>query len=207
MAKKLTDAEARKIMKASGFVPLVQYQSSMTPWLSKCIKCKREVSPSLNNVKTKGVNCGYCSGNIVHSEDAVKLMKKANLEPLSEFPGASKAWECECLRCGKIVNPSYKSVRTNGAGCKYCGRIKAANSNRIDEVEAIKLMKAVGLLPLEPYVSSGKPWKSKCMKCKREVTPRLSMVKSKKSGCTYCAGVRVDEEDALKMLKNSNSNH
>jgi hypothetical protein len=201
VAKKITDAEARKVMRASGFAPLVPYVSSATPWKSKCLKCKKEVSPSFNNVRTKGVRCSFCSGNAVHPDDAMKLMKKAKLKPLVDFPGASKSWKSKCLVCGKEVTPSYKSVRTNGGGCKYCARVNAGISNRTDDNEAIETMKAAGLLPLEPFVGSSHPWKSRCMKCKREVTPRLSMVKSKKSSCAYCAGVRVDEKEALRTLK------
>jgi hypothetical protein len=206
MAKRLTDSEARKIMVAAGFKPQVPFRSSSTPWLSICVKCKREVSPNLNSVKSKGTGCRFCSGNAVHPDDALKVMEKAKLKPLVKFPGAGKPWKCKCLVCGKAVTPRYKSVRTNGGGCKYCARVSAGKSNRTNEKDAIEIMKAVGLLPLEPFLSSGQPWKSWCMKCKREVKPRLATVKSRKSGCAYCAGRRVEEKEALRTLKRLNLN-
>ncbi len=187
-------------MLAAGFKPLVPYEKSSTPWKSKCVRCKREVSPTLNNVKSKGVTCQYCAGNAVHIDDVKKIILKAKLKPLVKFPGAKKPWKCECLVCGQKVSPTYSSVK-QGGGCKYCARKKVGLANKTDEIDAIERMKAAGLQPLEPYRDSSTPWKCRCMKCKRVITPRLSMVKSKKSGCAYCAGVRVDEKDALKLLK------
>jgi hypothetical protein len=200
MAKAILDSEARKIMLSAGFKPLVPYENSSIPWKSKCLKCKKEVSPTFNNVKSKGVSCPYCSGNAVHIDDVRKTFSKARLKPLEEFPGAKKPWKCECLVCGEIVSPTYSSVKSGG-GCRVCARKKVGLAIRTKDSEAIEIMKASGLKPLEPFKSSGTPWKCRCMKCKREVTPRLSMVKSNKSGCAYCAGVRVDEKEALKILK------
>ena len=201
MARRFTDSEARKIMIDAGLKPLVPFTSSSTPWLSKCMKCKKEVKPTFNNVTSKGAGCAYCAGNAVHPDDAIKIMRKAKLKPLVGFPGGAKPWVSECLVCGEKVSPSYKSVRANGGGCKYCGRIKAGLSNRLSEEEAIKIMKSVGLIPLEPYTSSSKPWKAKCKKCKNVVSPNLALVKFRGSGCAYCAGRRVDEQYAHKILK------
>lgn len=201
MGKRLTDSEARKIMIAAGLKPLVPYESSSTPWISQCQKCKRTVSPNLNSVSSKGTSCRYCSGNLVHPDDALKLMKDSRLKPLTNFPGASRPWKSICLVCKRTVSPSYKSVRTNGGGCKYCGREKARLSNRTNESEAIKVMKSVGLIPLEPYTSSNKPWRARCKKCKKVVTPRYSLVKSRGSGCAYCAETRVNSQDAIRIFK------
>lgn len=200
VARGISDADARKVMLAAGFKPLVPYEKSSTPWKSRCLKCKKEVSPSFNSVKTKGVTCKFCSGNAVHIDDALKIIKAAKLKPLENFPGAKKPWKCECLICGDTVSPTFSSVK-QGGGCKFCARKKVGQAIRIKANEAIKIMKAAGLQPLEPYFSSSSPWKCKCIKCKKIVTPRLSMVKSKNSGCAYCAGKRVDIADAEKVFR------
>ncbi len=200
MARVISDSEARRVMRAAGFEPLVPYEKSSVPWKSRCLRCKKVVTPSFNNVKTKGVACPYCSGNAVHIDDVMKIIKTARLKPLVTFPGAKKPWKCECLICGGTVSPTFSSVK-QGGGCKFCARKKVGLKNRTNEMEAVKIMRAAGLKPLESFVNSGTPWKCRCMKCKNVVTPRLSMVRSKKSGCAYCAGVRVDEEEALKVLK------
>ena len=46
-------------------------------------------------------------------------MRAAGLEPLEDYPGASKPWRLRCLKCGKEVTPLFSNVR-NGSGCKYC---------------------------------------------------------------------------------------
>lgn len=204
MAERLTNKEARAIMAAANLKPLTLYESVSRPWPSICLICKHEVSPTLNNVKKSGKGCGYCAGNLVHPQDALKVMTKAGLETLEEFPGASKPWKCRCTRCGAIVSPRYKSVRLGSNGCNLCGRAEAGLKNRISEETAREIMLNAGLVPLEPYESSSKPWKSQCRNCKRVVTPRLAMVKSKKSGCAYCAGRRVDEDDAMLLMKENN---
>jgi hypothetical protein len=132
---------------------------------------------------------------------AITLMLEAKIKPLEPYPGGAVPWKCKCLVCGNIIKPRLKSIKRGGGGCKYCGRIKAGLNNRIDEKVALKLMKSVGLKPLVPYTSSGKPWKSRCLNCMKIVSPHLSQVKARGSGCTYCAGRKVDPRDALAIFK------
>ena len=188
------------MMLAANLHPLEPYKSSSTPWISECLRCKKTVKPSFNNVKSKGGACPYCAGNAVHIDDVTEILEKAKLKPLEVFPGSKKPWKCKCLNCGETVSPTFSSVK-QGGGCRFCARKKVGLANKTNEREAINIMKAAGLKPLEPYLGSGIPWKCRCMKCKNVITPRLSMVKSNKSGCAYCAGVRVDEKEALKILK------
>jgi hypothetical protein len=202
MARNISNDEARQIMLASGFKPLVPYVKSSSPWLSICLKCKKEVSPSLNNVKSKGVTCQYCSGNAVHIDDVMKIMKMAKLNPLEEFPGAKQPWKCKCLICKNSISPTFSSVK-RGGGCRYCARKIVGDKARTSESVAIEIMKKAGFLPLEKFVSSGAPWKSKCLTCNKVVSPRLAMIKNKGSGCAYCSGVKVDPVDAIKLFRKS----
>ena len=130
-------------------------------------------------------------------------MSRAKLKPLVAFPGAGKPWKSKCLTCGRTIFPKYRTVRKTLGGCKPCGRIKAGRKNRTDEAEAIAMMRSVGLEPLEPYRRGNAAWKSRCMKCNRVVAPHFALVKSKKSGCAYCAGARVDAKYAEKIFENS----
>ena len=61
-------------------------------------------------------------------------------------------------------------------------------------------MKTVGLLPLEPYVNSKHPWKSKHLKCGRMVAPTYNSIQRGQKGCAYCAGVAVDPIAARKLF-------
>lgn len=134
-------------------------------------------------------------------EQAAQVMRAAKLEPIDEYPGRTKPWKCKCLDCGETVFPSLGAVRTNGGGCRDCGLKKSANSRRMDSTEAIKIMKANGLIPLEPYTNSGKAWLCRCAKCGREVKPSLTNVKQGHSGCAYCAKRKVHPSDAEKLVK------
>ena len=82
---------ALRIMKKSGFLPLVEFPGSNKPWKSKCTKCNKTTSPTYWNV-SKGTGCKYCSGRAVEPLDAVSAMKKRGLKTLEPFPGATKGW-------------------------------------------------------------------------------------------------------------------
>jgi hypothetical protein len=51
------------------------------------------------------------------------------------------------------------------------GRIGGV-SHKIAEEVAVALMLSKNLKPLEPYPGRAKPWKSLCLICKNEVSPR-----------------------------------
>jgi hypothetical protein len=75
---------------------------------------------------------------------------------------------------------------------------------KIDENVAVALMLNAGYRPLEPYKSVDTPWKSECVTCRRVVQPNLGNVKSGHSSCAYCAGTRVDVDEAIVLLSERN---
>jgi recombinational DNA repair protein (RecF pathway) len=208
--KKATDSrrtkekEAVKFMKQAGAIPLEPYKNSKDPWLCRCVKCKREISPAYGNVKNNGTNpCAYCSKKKVHPDDAVKLMKKSNLEPLTPFPGAASKWKCKCLLCGGIVYPMYSWIVAGQGGCAPCGYKQSGLRGRVPDKLAIARMKKAGLSPIDPYPGSGKPWKSKCSKCKSIISPTYNSIASG-GGCGVCAGKIVVPEVAEKLMRKAN---
>ena len=66
-----------------------------------------------------------------------------------------------------------------------------AMSVKMDEKEAKAIMLASNLKPLEPYPGGAKPWKCKCLKCGKTVTPRLKLIKNGVGGCKYCGRVKA----------------
>lgn len=64
-----------------------------------------------------------------------------------------------------------------------------------DPLMAEKVMLRAGLKPLEPYKTAHTNWKCECLKCGKVVSPRYSTVRSG-AGCAYCAGSKIDPEDA-----------
>jgi hypothetical protein len=48
-------------MKAAGFTPLEPFRNVGSPWTSLCAGCGSVVSPTLNNVRTRGACCAHCA--------------------------------------------------------------------------------------------------------------------------------------------------
>jgi recombinational DNA repair protein (RecF pathway) len=201
VAQRLSDLEARKIMISAGAKPLVVFPGMTKPWLSKCMKCKKEITPTLGNVKNNGTKpCAYCSKKKVHPDDAAKIMLKAGLEPLILYPGSNKKWKCRCMNCGDIVNPMHSWIVAGQGGCKKCGNAKTREKQMLSDKEARKLFLKRGLEPLIPYPGSGKPWKSRCKKCSQVVSPNYTSVAGG-SGCGVCAGKIVVPEIAEAIMR------
>lgn len=118
--KKVDSVEAYKIMIAAGVKPLEPFKRSNAKWQSECLKCKRRVFPTYNNVQGGTGGCGYCAKRIVDPNQAVETMLLAGLKPLKSYPGSNKRWECQCLNCQRIVFPSFAHVNSGHTGCVYC---------------------------------------------------------------------------------------
>lgn len=142
---------------------------------------------------------------------AAAIMRKAKLEPLEEYPGATTKWKCRCLGCQKVVYPKYNMIQSGQGGCRDCGylksgkKIKAAHAEgkfskvriRRNEDDAVKELKKIGRLPLEPYVNTSTPWLSKCIKCGTVGRPALSALLSRGNSCQECGRQRTN--DSKKM--------
>lgn len=190
---RISQDAASKIFEKVNLKPLEQYKSLHTPWKSRCMRCKKIVKPTLASVKFQNSGCRFCAPNSpVSPKQAVSLMKKASLKPLEPFEGSDRKWKCECLRCHRIVFPTYSKIKQGQFGCKNCGYRTAAQKNRTPEVEAIRIMNEAMLKPLEPYKGDGVKWKCRCLKCKNIVFPMLTNIKQKNGGCLFCANRGID---------------
>jgi hypothetical protein len=201
ISQRTPESVAIQLMVDAGFTPLEKYVSQKMPWKSKCMKCKRTVTPTLGNVINGNSGCGFCSGKVVDPEDAVALMLEAGLSPLEPYSFSDSPWKCRHLVCGREVSPSYSSIRRGQGGCRKCGYEIGAKKNLYPEAEAIEIMKSANFRPLEAFTKSSDPWKCECMKCKKNVYPTLSNVKSGNSRCIYCSKMKVDPEDAVALMQ------
>lgn len=196
-AKKLVDPlEARKRMKRAGLEPLVAYPGSDIGWLCRCIKCNREVSPAYGSIRGGQGGCKWCKvkNPWIDPNRAMELFKTNKLQPLEPFKNSHTKWKSRCLRCEKIVFPSYRSVNQGSGGCKYCA------PNFVDEKRINEVMKRAGLVPLTKYVNSKEPWKVKHQKCGRTFFVEYANVRGGAS-CRYCAGVSVIPKEAIALFK------
>jgi len=214
---KLSHEEAIEIMLKANLKPLEAYKGAEQPWRCTCLKCGREVSPRLRSVRDRRSGCKYCSGIAIVPEEAVDQMKSVGLNPLIEFPGASKPWLSECNKCGSEVKPRLADIRMGHSGCKKCadslgGKKRRLNSNSrragvtTNFSEVLEVMRNANLEPLEDYVRSHAKWKCKCLKCGAIVYPSYNAISQGSGGCMDCSRKeqigrgRLDEQSALKLM-------
>lgn len=184
---------AIEILRSAGFEPLVPFKNAHTKWKSKCIKCGKVSSPQLASLKHQESGCRHCAPNApIESKIAIKIMKKAQLNPLEPFTSGTSKWKSECLRCGRIVHPSFSKVQQGQSGCRHCGYLIMAEKNRTPESEAVAIMLQAKLKPLEPYTRDANKWKCQCLKCGQTVYPTLGNIKQENGGCLYCASKGLD---------------
>lgn len=117
-------------------------------------------------------------------------MRAAALEPLTPYPGGSRAWRCRCMSCNRIVSPSLSTIRTGtGTGCSYCAR------KTVDPIDGEQVMRAANLDPQVPYPGADKPWLCICTTCGKIVSPMLNNIR-KGQRCAYCSRRKLDPADA-----------
>jgi hypothetical protein len=133
----------------------------------------------------------------LNPDTAEAFMLQAGFKPLEPFKKSHDKWKCTHLACGEIVFPTYHNVKQGQGGCFRCGR-------RVSAEDADALMRAAGLIPLEPFVNTITKWKCRCSTCGRENFPTYSKVKSGSKGCLYCAGKKVDLVEVNIKIKSLN---
>lgn len=114
------EEEALKLLNQNGFKPLAKFPGGSKPW--KCLhqKCGRETKIVVKYLRSGGKGCIFCAGLApISSSEAKKLFKSKGFTPLAKFNGAKKPWKSKHNVCGKIVYPSWGSLK-RGRGCKYC---------------------------------------------------------------------------------------
>jgi len=199
VTKKLDPKKAEKFMLKAGLKPLELYKSSGSKWKCRCLKCKRVVRPTYYSIQQGQGGCEYCAGKKVDPNDVIKLMIKAHLRPLEPYKSSKSKWKCECLKCGSIVYPHYEYIKQGQGGCIPCGYKQRIDPNKISVSDARLIMAKNNVKPISQYVNSTSPWKSRCLKCRNIIYPRVARLK-RGEGCGYCAGVRVSNVQAEKVM-------
>lgn len=216
LARRLPEADAIASMRAADLEPLDPYPgSALVPWRCRCLTCGGEVRPRLGDIRSKkqgGCNpCGIARRSAalrVPEAKALVVMRAADLEPLEPYPGSNKAsWRCRCLTCNDIVLPSYAVIVRGQGGCTECGRRRGGLARRVSEGEAIAIMRAASFEPLEPYPTSGAPWRCRCLECGTESAPTLTNVKGGRR-CRGCAtyGLNPSAPASIYLVVNARHN-
>ncbi len=194
---KVDKEAAIAVMRAHGFEPQVPYPGTDAGWLSKCTTCGRESSPRFHGVSGRSSKCKFCSGNAVVPSEAVTKFVENSLQPLVDFPGASKQWKSKCMKCGVIVKPRLSDINQGHSGCTNCAAKKRGESSRLDasaeSLERVMIdMANAKLKPLEPFKLSRSKWKCECLVCGAIVFPNYSSIKSGYGGCMPCFRKKQD---------------
>jgi hypothetical protein len=188
-------------MRDAGAIPLEPYTSSQTKWKCRCKKCKKIIYPSFAPVKNRGISpCQKCAAlemgarRRAKSETAsIAILKRAHFVPLEKFPGNSKPWKVQCLKCKKESSPHLSSVK-GGSSCGYCAGVK------IDESDVRDIYMQAGYEPIGKYPGSTKVlWKAKHKKCGVISSPTFASVK-KGGGCRNCSGTLLVSPMAAREL-------
>ena len=190
------------MMLACNFKPLSKYPGSKVPWPSIHLTCGEKSSFNLNTLNAGKAICKYCTGRgETTGKKAKEEMILAGFKPLVKFPGYDSPWKSVHIKCGAVVKPRFHAVRAGGGGCQPCGRAKAGESNKTHSLIAFKEMKDAGLEPLEEFRGVRIAWKSRCLTCKKIVSPQLGSIRNGRSGCGFCAGnVKLEADIAFNQM-------
>ena len=206
-ANSIDSDSAFKIMKKAKLKPLTEFIDSESKWKAECLTCGQIVEPRLKYVRATGTGCRFCgivrraNKRKINNADAIKFMEDSGLTPLEDYKDALAKWKCECKSCGEIVYPRLNSIKNGQSGCFGCGHKRGGTKNRMSEDVAFSLMLEKNIKPIEPYQSVSSPWKSVCLVCKNEVSPRLASIIKGQGGCAYCAGNLIDVSEILARME------
>lgn len=74
---------------------------------------------------------------------------------------------------------------------------------RLNPDTAADVMRRAGVQPNEPYPGSASPWRCRCTRCGRDVSPSYKGVRQGQGACVYCARVAIDPADAVAFMRTS----
>lgn len=214
-----TDLEAiDKLYAQANLTTLEPWVNAAVPRLTRCNKCGNEAKIAYGNLYSGQGGCRPCAAKLrgikqMSPEDEVDaVLHDHNLEPISEYQGATVRRLCRCLVCSRTVLVLATEVASGKRnGCKYCtynkfSKARTLPTELVDAVFQVKLLE-----PLEGYVSATTPRRCRCLTCAREVTPQYNSLKSGQGGCKYCAPVGLQRAapgvlylvkyDAYRVLK------
>lgn len=186
--KKIDLDELNLILKERKLKPLEEYPGSSTKWAMQCLVCGEKIVTRYDYIKN-GRGCSFCSGKRINPNKAIQIMIEAGLEPQEEFKSIQARWKCKCQVCGKISFRSLHNVKVTGKGCPHCSFAMHRTPNEV----MFDIAKSLGFEPLEPYETTNKLWKLKCIKCGLETSRypaslkfRKKSSKSGRAGCLSC---------------------
>lgn len=138
---------------------------------------------NFNAMKWNNTFCPECENRQTKvklgQQEAEKLFREHNFELLEPFTIRSRYLSARCIECGFTSNQMLDNLTAGKRNCKGC-KIKIQSS------EGIEHLRKANAIPLEDFVSNTTKWRSRCMKCNREIFPRVSDLKRGQGACREC---------------------
>jgi hypothetical protein len=187
-----------EIARSLGYEPLEPYETTNKLWRLKCTKCglvtSRFPASLKNRKKNSKTGLGGCLGcsirqKVKESDQGVSaeaLMDLAGFKILEPYVSAKHPWKVQCKNCLMVMTKQFSHVKSENKGCKYCA------GNYLNEEQINLIMLNAQLEPLEPYVNAQRPWKCKCLKCGKIVSPRFGGISAGIGGCKFCGSHGLD---------------
>lgn len=203
---RLTKEEVSLTLLKVGLNLVGEYKNSKDPVEVGCLKCGTILKVALSSIRnTEEFHCTGCNPKRSflrrktlterELEELNKTFLEHHFELLGSYRSVNKPVLVRHITCGTQSERSLKSIKIGAGFCKGCTR------NRVlTEVEALKVLDEAGFEPIGKFVNVDTPWESRCKKCGKVLTPTIHTLRSKGSGCAYCNGVRVDPDDAVKLM-------
>jgi len=189
----VSEKEAILLLKSLNVKPISPYPGFKLPWLSVCLKCKKEIKPRINLISKTKKPCNYCNKRSVDPKDAEKVALTAGAIPLTPYSGPGR-WKCKCKTCKRIIFPTLRRMRNGQNPCGWCARV------RIDPEEARQVFLNAGLKPIGKYPGVSEPWEAVCTNCGERVSRKLSMLQSGRYACSFCSGRKIKESVAREIM-------
>lgn len=196
-------------MLAVGLQPLETYPgNTLAPWRCRCLRCHSTVITRHNTArKKKWPGCRSCAQKaarqVAQPTDLQDALSACGVIATEPYPGSTNAlWWLQCQGCGGRLQSTLRLLRNGGLKCKQCAYAhRSVSGKRFSEDSARNLMLKAGFIPREPYPGARKPWQCTCSACGRDVSPCLDSVANSGTGCMYCNGRAVHEDDAFAVAQ------
>ena len=194
--------EADKKFASAGFIVLTKHINSRGNRKVKCVKCD-QVSEKAYKQLMRGTRCIWCSGQKLDIKKQMEECSRKGFVPLEPYKNAGTPWKCKHIPCGKIVYPSWTSIKARTVGCKYCSR------TYVDPKEAKKFMVSKGYKPQVPYPKNVHAnWECIHIPCGNIVSPEYAQIQQGMGGCRHCSewGFQYDKKSYLYLITNPSLN-
>jgi len=213
---RLDENSVEKTLSALNLSLVGNYKNNQTPFEAKCTKCGLVSEFLMKNLrKKKALDCSGCepdrsvlkimrtyrkrsSNYLIPQMDisqAKGLFSSLNYELIGDYETANKPVSVKHLSCGTYSVRSLKAIKRGKGFCKRCTK-----NRPLTEAEALLVLENAGFEPIGKYVNGDTPWEAECRKCGRVLSPTIHVLKSKKSGCAFCNKVRIDPQDAERLM-------